>query len=320
MNATVDVVMPAYNASQYLHETVESVLAQTLDDFELLIIDDGSTDNTAEIAHYYSQRDSRVKLFSQTNQGISVARNKGLQLTSGKFVAFIDADDQWLPDKLTSHIQHLNRNDNLGVSFGRVEFLSSNGRPTGKFSNSTLKNLKPRYFLYENPTITGSNLVVRREVFQNIGYFDENMSYAEDLDWCLRVMCSQKWKIEGINMVLTRYRTTEVGLSSKLYRMEEGWNQLLTKARQYAPELVKQHYSKAQAAHLRYLARRAFRLGLPSQLGMDFINRSLCSDWKIIFREPRRTILTILAVYAQHLLTVIHPQAAEQKLDNYSIK
>jgi glycosyltransferase involved in cell wall biosynthesis len=300
MNATLSVIMPVYNASRYLKDTIESVLAQTWSDFEILIIDDGSTDNSLEIAHFYSQKDKRVKLFLQENQGVSIARNQGVQLTSGEFVAFIDADDQWLPNKLAAHLQHFNQNSNLGMSFAKTEFLTPDGQPTGKLSNSPLINLKTQHFLYENPTITVSNIVVRREVFQTIGYFDENMNYAEDLDWCLRVIASQKWKVEGINQVLTRYRTCETGLSSKLYCMEEGWQKLISKAKQYIPELVEQHYYRAQASHLRYLARRAFRLGLPSQLGVDFMNRALKSDWKIIFREPRRTILTMLAVYGQH--------------------
>lgn len=303
MSAIVSIVMPAYNAFQYLHEAIESVLAQTFNDFELLIIDDGSTDSTAEVAHHYSQRDSRVKLFSQANQGVSVARNTGIKMAQGEFIAFLDSDDQWLPDKLAAHIEHLNSDSNLGISFGRVEFMKLNGKPTGQLSNSPLSNLKPQNFLYENPIITNSNPVVRRETFEQVGDFDESMSYAEDLDWCLRVICSRRWKIEGINQVLMRYRTTEGGLSSRLYRMEEGWDLLIVKARQYAPKLVEQHYPRARAVHLRYLARRAFRLGLPPQVGVDFMTRALRSDWKSVLREPRRSLLTIVAVYGQHLLT-----------------
>jgi glycosyltransferase involved in cell wall biosynthesis len=303
MITTVTVVMPAYNASQYLNETIESVLAQTFNDFELIIIDDGSTDNTAEVAAQYCQQDRRVKLFSQANQGVSVARNTGIKMAQGEFVAFIDADDQWLIDKLASHIKHLNLNDNLGISFGRVEFLSFDSKPTGKLSNAILSNLKPQHFLYENPTITVSNLVVRQEVFQQVGVFDESMKYNEDLDWCLRVMCSGNWNIEGINKVLMRYRTTEGGLSSHLYCMEKGWDLLIAKATQYAPELVARHYSKARAVHLRYLARRALRCSLPSQVGVDFMTRALRSDWELMLREPRRTLLTMLAVYGQHLMT-----------------
>lgn len=305
MNDTVTVIIPAYNASRYLSQTIDSVLAQTFHNFELLVIDDGSTDDTAEVTRYYSHKDSRVKLFSQPNQGVSAARNTGVRLAQGKFIAFLDADDQWLQDKIFAHVEHLNSESNLGISFGRVEFMKHNGKPTGQFSNSPLNKLKPQNFLSENPIITGSNPVVRREVFEQVGYFDENMSYAEDLDWFLRVICSGSWKVEGINKVLMRYRTAEGSLSSNLQRMEAGWNLLIAKAKQYAPELVNQHYSSAQAVHLRYLARQAFRLDLPSEIGADFMNRALRSDWKLILREPRRTLLTMLAVYGQHLLEAL---------------
>lgn len=303
MNPTVTVVMPAYNAEKYLAQSIESVLAQTFHDFELLIIDDGSYDNTAEIANYYCQQDSRIKLFSQENHGVSTSRNKGICLNNSKFVAFIDADDKWFSDKLAVHLNHFNQEAHLGISFARVEFLSPDGT-TGQIASGRLNQLQPQHFLYENPTITTSNLVVRREVFQQIGYFDQNMSYAEDLDFILRVICSGKWKINGIDQVLIGYRTTEGGLSSNLYCMQEGWEMLIDKTRKYAPDLVQKHYFSAQSNHLRYLARRAFRLRLPSEVGVDFMTRALLSDWQLMIREPRRSFLTMLAVYGRHLLTV----------------
>lgn len=303
MNPTVTVVMPAYNAEKYLAESIESVLAQTFDDLELLIIDDGSTDRTAEIANSYCQQDNRVKLFSQENHGVSTSRNKGICLNNSKFVAFIDADDKWFSDKLAVHLNHFHLDAYLGISFARVEFLSPDGT-TGQIASGRLNQLQPQHFLYENPTITTSNLVVRREVFQEIGYFDQSMSYAEDLDFILRVICSGKWKINGIDQVLMGYRTTEGGLSSNLYCMQEGWEILIDKTRKYAPDLVQEHYFAAQSNHLRYLARRAFRLRLPSEVGVDFMTRALLSDWQLMIREPRRSFLTMLAVYVRHLLTV----------------
>ena len=304
MNVPVTVVLPAYNAAQYLPETIESVLTQTFDNFELLIIENGSTDNTAEVAYQYSQQDKRIKLFSQqSNQGVSVAGNKGIHLAVGNIIAFIDADDQWLPNKLTRHIEHLNQDTKLGVSFGRVEFLNPDGKPTGQFCNNPLSNIQPQHFLYENPTITVSNLVVRRDVFEEFGGFEETMSHSEDLDFLLRVACSERWKIEGINEVLMQYRTSLGGLSSDLYRMEKGWDLLIARARKYNSILVDKHYCQARATHLRYLARRALRCNLPSQVGIDFMNRSLRSDWKLILKEPRRTLLTMLAIYSQYLLS-----------------
>jgi len=305
MNTTFTVVMPAYNAAAYLAQTIESVLSQSFTDFELLIIDDGSTDNTAVIAENYRQKDKRVKLFIQSNQGVSATRNQGIESSSSQYIAFIDADDQWFPDNLALHYEHLEKNPDLGVSYAKVEFLTPDGKHTGKIAKGRLTELQPEHFLYDNPTMTASNLVVRRQVFQEIGCFDCNMNYSEDLDFLFRVACSH-WKIQGINRVLLGYRTTQGGLSSQLDKMEEGWETLMTKAKIIAPELVEKHYLKARSNHLRYLARRAFRLRLSPQIGVDFLNRALNSDWQLIVREPRRTLLTIVAVYGSQILQYMH--------------
>lgn len=301
MNPTFTVVMPAYNAAAYLSQTIESVLSQTFTDFELIIIDDGSKDNTPAIADNYQEKDKRVKVLPQSNQGVSATRNKGINHSKSKYIAFIDADDKWLPNNLSCHLKHLEENPDLGVSYGKVEFLHPDGKHTGKIARGRLKALQPQHFLYNNPTMTVSNLVVRQQVFQEIGCFDCTMQYSEDLDFLFRVACSH-WRIEGIAQVLLGYRTTQGGLSSQLYKMEEGWETLMAKARIQAPELVEKHYSKARSNHLRYLARRAFRLRLASQVGVDFLNRALNSDWQLVLREPRSTLFTMLAVYGSHLL------------------
>ncbi len=304
----VSVILPAYNAANFISQTIESVLKQTFTDFELLIIDDGSTDNTLEIANEYALSDRRIKVLSQVNQGVSATRNHGVRLAKGNLIAFLDADDIWFTDKLAAHIKHLADNPNLAVSFARVEFMSLEGNPTGQVSTSRLINLRPEDFLYENPTTTMSNPIARAEVFKQIGGFAEDMSYSEDLEWLFRVVCHNRkdkspWQIEGIDRILLYYRASPSGLSASLYRMEAGWDLLIDRAKEYAPTLVKQHYSLARAIHLRYLARRAFRLDLPSKVGLDFINRAIASDWRIFLREPHRTLLTLLATYGRYLLS-----------------
>ena len=131
------------------------------------------------------------------------------------------------------------------------------------------------------------------------------MSYSEDLEWLLRVICTGDWEIVGINQVLTRYRTSSAGLSSNLYRMEAGWNQLVQKAKVYAPKLIEKHFALAQALHLRYLARRAFRLKLPAEVGVDFMSRALVSDWRLLFHQPRRSLLTLVAVFGVWMMEKI---------------
>lgn len=301
MSVTISIIMPAFNSSKYIATTIESVLAQTFNDFELLIIDDGSTDNTSEIVNHYCKLDTRITLLCQKNQGVSYARNQGLELAKGEYIAFLDSDDQWLPNKLEVHIQHFAKSSNLGISFGRIEFMSFNGKPTGKLSNSQLFQITPKDLYYENLIVTPSNAVVRRAVIDSVGNFDSNLSGTEDAELFLRV-AHKGWKVEGINQVLVRYRTNQVGVSSNLYRMEEDWKKFNAKVETYAPELVKQHYQQARAFFLRYLARRTLRNQLSSHMGVDFMNRALQTDWKIIFKEPRRTILTMLAVYIKSVI------------------
>ncbi|MEO0934500.1 MAG: glycosyltransferase family A protein, partial [Cyanobacteria bacterium J06641_2] len=226
MSPAFTVVMPAYNAAAYLSQTIESVLNQSFTDFELVIIDDGSTDNTGVIAYKYKKLDDRVKVLFQSNQGVSATRNRGINDSNSKYIAFIDADDKWLPDNLKLHFEHLEKNPDLGISYAKVEFLHPDGKHTGKIARGRLTNLQPQHFLYENPTMTVSNIVVRKKVFAEIGCFDCSMSYSEDMNFLFRVACS-KWKIEGLNKVLLGYRTTQGGLSSQLYKMEEGWETLI---------------------------------------------------------------------------------------------
>jgi len=304
MSPIFTIVMPAYNAAAYLSKTIESVLGQTFTDFELIIIDDGSTDNTAVIAYKYQKLDNRIKLLFQPNQGVSATRNKGINHSNSKYIAFIDADDQWFPDNLKVHFEHLEKNPDLGVSYAKVEFLHPDGNHTGKIARGRLSKLQPQHFLYENPTMTVSNIVVRQQVFEEIGYFDCTMSYSEDMDFLFRVACSH-WQIEGLDKVLLGYRTTQGGLSSQLYKMEEGWETLISKARAIAPELIERHYFRARSNHLRYLARRAFRLNLSPQVGVDFLNRALNSDWRIVIREPGTTLVTMLAVYGAQILNYV---------------
>ncbi|MEA5512660.1 glycosyltransferase family A protein [Nodularia sp. UHCC 0506] len=297
INPMVTVIIPAYNAAEFLPATITSVQQQTFSDWELLIINDGSTDDTVAVIRQYQETDHRIHLIEQINQGVSTARNLGIAKSKGEIIAFLDADDQWLPDKLQQHLQQFQSHPQLGVSFAQVEILNQTGEPTGQVSSSRLINLKPEHLLSENPTTTTSNWVVCKEVFAQVGGFSPDMSYSEDLEWLLRVICTGVWEIAGINQVLTRYRTSSAGLSANLYRMEAGWNQLVQKAKIYAPQLVENHFALAQALHLRYLARRAFRLKLPAEVGVDFMSRALASDWRLLFYQPKRSLLTLVAVF-----------------------
>lgn len=300
----VTVVLPAYNATQYIRETIDSVLKQSYQNFELLVIDDGSTDDTAEVVQAYVQQDSRVQLISQPNQGVSAARNHGTRRASGELIAFLDADDLWVPHKLEAHVRHFSSDAKLGMSFARIEYIDSNSKRTGQQSHLRLKNILPQHFYQDNLACTPSNVVVRREVLQEIGGFDSDLSGLADIDLFLRVSCSG-WKVEGLDEVLVYYRFHPGGMSSHLKRMEDEWHRFNAKVATYNPELVQKYHLSAQAMVLRSLARQSLRFKLDPEVGIDFINRALSADWKLILNQPKRTLLTLLAVYGRRLTPML---------------
>ncbi len=296
----ISVIIPSYNSAHLLPETIASVQAQTYAHWELLIINDGSTDDTDRIiSHYLEQHpDDRIHFISKPNGGVSNTRNFGANLAQGEMIAFLDADDRWLPHTIKSHIEHFETNPAIGISFGHVEFMTAAGESTGKTTHCTLYQIPSHHFLYTNPTVTTSNLVVRTTLFKQLNGFDESINHSEDMEFLFRA--SQYQPIEGIDRVLVQYRIQTTGLSSTLEKMEQGWEHLMTKAHGTNPNLVDRHYKPAQAAHLQYLARQTLRLDLPTQQGIDYIDRAWLAHWPSILRNPRSLLMTI-ALYSKHL-------------------
>jgi hypothetical protein len=307
----VSVIVPVYNVEEYIAETIESVLKQTYPYFELLIIDDESPDCSLEICQQFS--DSRIKIISQQNRGLAGARNTGIRHAQGEYLAFLDGDDLWLPEKLAKHIQHLESSPQVGVSFSRSQFVDSEGKSLGIYQMPKLKDITPDHLLCRNPIGNGSAPVIRRQVFEAISfksnlhgkvesfYFDESFRQSEDIECWFRIAAQTSWQIEGIPEALTLYRVNGEGLSANVLKQLDSWEQVIAKHRQYFPELLAQWEKPARAYQLRYLARRAVRLK-DGAMAVKLVNRALATHWQIIFSEPNRTLLTLAAAYLLKLL------------------
>lgn len=295
----VSVVIPSYNCAHLLPETIASVQTQSYPDWELLIINDGSTDDT-EIQikqRLETLSDDRIQLISKSNRGVSNTRNFGANLAQGEIIAFLDADDRWLPDHLETHVNRFIHQPELGISFGRVEFLTAGGERTGKTTQKYLYPIPSHHFLSTNPTVTTSNLLVRTSIFKALQGFDESINHSEDMDFLFRA--SHLTSISGIDRVLVQYRIQTTGLSSTLEKMEKGWYHLIDKARQSHPDLVDRHYNAAHTAQLLYLARQTLRLNLPAHLGLGYLHRAIHSHWPSVVLKPRSILMTI-ALYAKY--------------------
>jgi glycosyltransferase involved in cell wall biosynthesis len=298
MHPTFSIIIPCYNAGETLWTALTSVLGQSDGDFEVIVVDDGSTDGSHAVAAELAAADPRITVARQANAGVSAARNLGIVRARGRFVAFLDADDRWHPGKLAAHRAHLEGDESVGVSFARVQFFDPRLTAPGRLS-AVAGRLALVDLLGENPVCTTSNLVARRELFALVGDFDRRLRHAEDQEWLVRVLTGSSFEIEGIDDVLVDYRTSDEGLSADLDRMLGGWESMLGHARAKAPGTVAAVEPRARALYHRYLARRALRLGKPAACAAGHLVAGLRSDaLGLLVERPRRTLLTALGIAA----------------------
>lgn len=185
----VSVIIPTFNRSKLLQKAIESVLQQTLKNFELIIVDDGSKDNTKELVLQYGKKDPRIRYFYHKNRGLSASRNRGLKESKGKYIALLDDDDIWLKDKLKKQIEVFKTSDlnKLGVVYSYTYIINEHGR----IVNLRKRNFRGDLFtdLLGGQKILGggSAILIKKEVFQKVGQFDENLRSCEDWDMWSRI-------------------------------------------------------------------------------------------------------------------------------------
>jgi glycosyltransferase involved in cell wall biosynthesis len=209
----VSIILPCYNGARWISQSIESVLAQTYNDLELIIIDDGSKDNSREIISSYLY-DKRIHYIYQENKGFSSALNEGIRESTGDFIGFIGQDDLYMPNKLQIQVKYLNEHKNIDLVHSNYCFIDSNGQVIGvrdmkvpKFSS----RWKMIEYLFINNFIGFETVLVRRNCFDEVGLFDERMTGFSDHDMWLRI--AGKFNIAYINLILVKKRKHERQLS-----------------------------------------------------------------------------------------------------------
>ena len=317
----VSVVMPVYNVEAFIAQAIESVLKQSFTDFELLVIDDCSPDISIAVVQQYD--DPRIRIIRhRENRGLAGARNTGIRHARGEYIALLDSDDAWHPNKLRRHVTHLNAKPTVGVSFSRSLFMTPDGASTGYYQMPRLSDIDVAHCLCRNPVGNGSAAVLRREVFEQISryddrygemearYFDEDLRQSEDIACWLHILLTTDWQMEGLPEALTYYRLNAGGLSAQLFKQLASWETMIAKIRPLAPELLAQWENRARAYQLRYLSRQAIRLQ-DGAAAVTFMHRALRLDPRIAREEPGRTVTTLAAAYLLRLL----PKALYQRIE-----
>jgi len=200
----VSVVIPAFNAAATISDTLASVFAQTLDDFEVIVVDDGSSDGTAQVVS--SVRDTRIRIITQPNQGVAAARNTGIEAARGGLVAFVDADDLWLPAKLERQVSLLRADPRAEAVQTAAYFVNSQFRVLSvrPCVDAAAADILPRCLRFENLPAFPSSVLARRESLVEIGMFDPSLVILEDWDLALRF--ARRGSLRAIEEPLVLYR------------------------------------------------------------------------------------------------------------------
>lgn len=215
MNPTVSVIIPVYNNARTISRTVDSVLAQTIDDIEVIIVDDGSTDDTRAHLKPYGKR---IRYFYQSNQERSAARNNGLLQARGQYIAFLDADDYWLPLKLEKQIAVFQNNPELGLVYSQAYVIKKQDQPLyilGKKGIDSSNDPSETFCrLLVGNFIPSPTPLISRQCVRDAGFYDEKISIREDNDYWLRV--ARNYPILGIPEPLAFYQLSEGDFLKKL--------------------------------------------------------------------------------------------------------
>ena len=298
------VVVPLYNAERFIAATLDSVQAQTFADYEVVVVDDASTDGGPAIVAGYMARDARVRMVRQENRGLAGARNSGIRNARGRYIALIDADDLWLPEKLALHFRHLEASPGVGLSFAPSLFIDERGAPLGLAQTPRLTGIDAAHVFCRNPVGNGSAAVLRRTALDDVAFtidapegcrvcwFDESFRQSEDIELWTRLAATTAWRIEGIAPALTLYRVNDTGLSANVEKQLATWNRFRDKLASIAPALVASAGRRSKAYQLRYLARRAAMSG-QGGLSLKLVLEALATYPAMLKEEPRRSVLTL---------------------------
>ena len=257
MTCRVSVVMAAYNAAATIESAVTSVRRQTMPDFELLVVDDGSTDDTAAVLAAIDE--PRLRVIRQANAGPAAARNRAIAASRADYVACVDADDLWAPDKLAWQLTALTAAPDAAVAYGWTDVVDAD--LAHAYSDRRIRRDGDVYaaLLRSNFIFSGSNTMMRRSILERVGGFDEAMRAVED--WELHVRIANRHPFVCVPRVLLRYRLTDDSLSSRIDVMEAAFAYACTKIFAAAPPEHARLESRCRAAFYLYLATRAAQIG-----------------------------------------------------------
>ena len=258
MPPTISVIVPAYNAANTIIETIDSVCRQTFQDFELIVINDGSSDRTLELLTTIDE--PRLQVFSYKNGGLPVARNRGIAHSKAEFITFIDADDLWTEDKLELQLAALQQNSEVGIVYSWTTVMDEQGKSFYPGKSVSHQGDVCKQLLCNNFIASGSNVMIRRKAIESVGEFESTLKSAEDWDYWLRLALAG-WQFAVVPKAQIFYRQSSGAMSSKIDVMEKYNLMVVDRAFKIAPPQLQYLKPESQANVLLYIAQLSLQHG-----------------------------------------------------------
>jgi hypothetical protein len=316
-NPEISIIIPAYNVARFLKDAISSALAQKNVDVEVIVVDDGSTDNTANLLTIYSAN-PRVHVITQENAGAASARNSGISASNGRYLGFLDGDDIWATNKATRHLAILNENPRIDLTYSWWRLIDENGRQLPVSDCAIPEDKVPGGLSFEglllgNFTGTSSIVICRAEAIRLVGGFDPRVPVSgEDLDTWLRIAPLRDNNIALIPEVLTLYRQRNGQATGEWRTVKQGWEAAVEKARLRVPDRVATIERIARARFFQYLSYIAYRTH-----DYDAARKLIWTSWVTSTKSvlaDRRSLLLSAAIAAQALL----PASGHRALESFT--
>jgi glycosyltransferase involved in cell wall biosynthesis len=305
---TISVIIPVYNGEKTIEETIQSVLNQTFSDFELIVVNDDSKDATLEKVATID--DPRLNVVSFENAGVAVSRQRGFSLSTGKFIAFLDADDLWAPEKLAAQYQALQDYPQARVAYCWTDLIDESGKFLRESCHITANGNVYAQLLLSCFVVSGSNPLIDRTAFLEVGGFDVKLAASQDFDLYLRLAACYQYVAVPFPYVL--YRVTRGSMSTNFYRLESTSLQVRERAFDCSPEPL----SKALLRHSIANFYKSILVRILSESPTR--NRGLTAAqfiWKALKHDPgllqKRVMIKILL---KTIATIILPPAQAEFL------
>jgi len=280
----ISIIIPTYNRSNLLTTTIDSVLNQTYKDFELIIIDDGSTDNTKQIVENLKQKDNRIIYEYQNNSGGPASpKNTGIKIAKGEYIAFLDDDDEWFPEKLEKQIKIFEENEDIAIVSCDSVVVSDKNET--KVKTSKIDNYNLNKLLIKNSIFTGTVFIKASSIKKKL--FDKNLNFLEDWDMWIRIL-SDNDKIKFIPEILFKYKIGNQNTTKKINLLKK------IEAQLYVFNKNIQLYKKYNISHI-----AMFQVGVKFYLAKEY------KQARIYFKKSISFNKLYLISYLGYMITIL---------------